>query len=54
MRIAFIAMLVVWLTGCGNKGPLYLPDEAPTIGTPGVEGDTVADERDAEEDDESS
>ena len=54
MRIAFIAMLVVWLTGCGNKGPLYLPDEAPTVGAPAVQVDTVADDSDAEEDDESS
>jgi predicted small lipoprotein YifL len=27
------AMLVVlWLAGCGKKGPLYLPDSPPTPG----------------------
>ncbi|MBT2786632.1 MULTISPECIES: lipoprotein [unclassified Halomonas] len=27
--MAFSALLFVSLAGCGQKGPLYLPDDAP-------------------------
>lgn len=27
-RLAFAALLLMLLAGCGQKGPLYLPDDA--------------------------
>ena len=24
-----VLILMLWLAGCGNKGPLYLPDQKP-------------------------
>ncbi|MDQ7731890.1 lipoprotein [Halomonas sp. SpR1] len=27
--IAFAALLLTTIAGCGQKGPLYLPDDAP-------------------------
>lgn len=27
--LAFTALLLTGLAGCGQKGPLYLPDDAP-------------------------
>jgi hypothetical protein len=31
LTILFAAMIVASLTGCGNKGPLYLPEHASEI-----------------------
>lgn len=28
-RLCAAALVIALLTGCGNKGPLYLPDKAP-------------------------
>ncbi|RTE85987.1 hypothetical protein EYQ95_09455 [Lysobacter sp. N42] len=28
-RTLAIFATVIWLAGCGQKGPLYLPEEAP-------------------------
>ena len=30
LALAFSAMLAGGLSGCGKKGPLYLPDEKPS------------------------
>ena len=37
------------LSGCGNKGPLYLPDEATTVEQPSPE-DADADKKDKKKD----
>jgi predicted small lipoprotein YifL len=29
LRIATLLILVAWIAGCGNKGPLYLPSQTP-------------------------
>lgn len=37
-RDALLAFAVAVLTtGCGQRGPLYLPDEAPSLRRPGAE-----------------
>ncbi|RMG53793.1 MAG: hypothetical protein D6717_10645 [Gammaproteobacteria bacterium] len=33
MRILAVLLLLLSLSGCGQKGPLYLPDEAPATAT---------------------
>lgn len=29
-KSSVLLLLVLWLSACGNKGDLYLPDEEPT------------------------
>jgi predicted small lipoprotein YifL len=37
MRAVLIGVAAAWLTaGCGQKGPLYLPDKTHTAVTPGT------------------
>lgn len=38
-RIVFLALLLCFLAGCGNKGPLVLPDKKPAD-TPAAAADT--------------
>ena len=34
MRRAALLAMVLLLAGCGQKGPLYLPDQKPAVVTP--------------------
>jgi predicted small lipoprotein YifL len=34
MRLAAFAIAAACLAGCGNKGPLYLPESKPQAGKP--------------------
>lgn len=35
MIITFTSLLLIAVVGCGQKGPLYLPDDAPATEQPG-------------------
>ncbi len=32
MQLVILITVVLMLSGCGQKGPLYLPDESPEVG----------------------
>ncbi|WP_163831426.1 LPS translocon maturation chaperone LptM [Spartinivicinus ruber] len=36
MRVLFAVLLLTWLAGCGQKGPLYLPEESEQESTESV------------------
>lgn len=35
VAVAFVALLLTGLAGCGQKGPLYLPDDEPATDSSG-------------------
>lgn len=43
-RLALFVIMCVMLAGCGQRGPLTLPDEADSSGTPAADGDAATDE----------
>ena len=50
--IALAALTIVFIaTGCGQSGPLYIPDNPSTISVPPPASDSTAEEAEEEEDD---
>ena len=45
LKIAIVAALCLWLWGCGQTGPLYLPEETPGGQTTGEQPTEPADLR---------
>ena len=50
--IALAALAIVFLaSGCGQSGPLYIPDNPSTISVPPPASDSTAEESEEEDDD---
>jgi predicted small lipoprotein YifL len=50
--IALAALTIVFIaSGCGQSGPLYIPDNPSTISVPPPASDSTAEEAEEEEDD---
>ena len=50
--IALAALTIVFIaSGCGQSGPLYIPDNPSTISVPPPASDSTAEEVEEEEDD---
>ena len=50
--IALAALTIVFVaSGCGQSGPLYIPDNPSTISVPPPASDSTAEEAEEEEDD---
>jgi predicted small lipoprotein YifL len=50
--LALAALTIVFIaSGCGQSGPLYIPDNPSTISVPPPASDSTAEEAEEEEDD---